>query len=58
MSQTRHIATQVKDADRVSERRAHIVRAAARVFRAKGFHGATIRDVAIEAGLSQGSLYN
>jgi AcrR family transcriptional regulator len=58
MSQTRHIATQVKDADLVSERRAHIVRAAARVFRAKGFHGATIRDVAIEAGLSQGSLYN
>jgi AcrR family transcriptional regulator len=58
MAQARTIAAQVKDADLIAERRAHIARAAARVFRAKGFHGATIRDVAIEAGLSQGSLYN
>lgn len=58
MSQPRIIAAQVKDAELVVERRAHIARAAARVFRAKGFHNATIRDVAVEAGLSQGSLYN
>lgn len=58
MPQPRIIAAQVKDAELVVERRAHIARAAARVFRAKGFHSATIRDVAVEAGLSQGSLYN
>lgn len=58
MTQLRNITTQVKDADLVSERRALIAGAAARVFRAKGFHNATIREVAIEAGLSQGSLYN
>ena len=46
------------NADLVADRRAHIASAAARVFRAKGFHNATIRDVAIAAGLSQGSLYN
>jgi AcrR family transcriptional regulator len=58
MAQPRIIAAQVKDAELVAERRAHIAQAAARVFRAKGFHSATIRDVAVEAGLSQGSLYN
>ena len=58
MPQPRIIAAQVKDAELVAERRAHIAQAAARVFRAKGFHSATIRDVAVEAGLSQGSLYN
>lgn len=58
MAQPRIIAAQVKDAELVAERRAHIAQAAARVFRAKGFHNATIRDVAVEAGLSQGSLYN
>ncbi|WP_353211623.1 TetR/AcrR family transcriptional regulator [Rhodovarius sp.] len=58
MTQARTIAAQVKGADLVADRRAHIASAAARVFRAKGFHNATIRDVAIAAGLSQGSLYN
>lgn len=58
MTRPRKIAAQVKDAELVTERHAHIAKAAARVFRERGFHNATIRDVAIEAGLSQGSLYN
>ncbi len=58
MTQTRVITAQVGDTGLVNERRAHIAQAAARVFRAKGFHNATIRDIAVEAGLSQGSLYN
>lgn len=58
MGQARVITAQVSDAGLVHQRRAHIAQAAARVFRAKGFHSATIRDIAIEAGLSQGSLYN
>lgn len=58
MAPSRVITAQVGDAALVNERRAHIARAAARVFRSKGFHSATIRDIAVEAGLSQGSLYN
>lgn len=58
MTQTRVITAQVGDTGLVNERRAHIAQAAARVFRRKGFHNATIRDIAVEAGLSQGSLYN
>lgn len=55
---SRVIAAQVKDQDRIQERRAQIAQAAARVFREKGFHTATIRDVAEAAGLTQGTIYN
>jgi len=55
---TRVIGAQVKDESRIQERRAQIAEAAARVFRDKGFHTATIRDVAEAAGLTQGTLYN
>jgi AcrR family transcriptional regulator len=54
----RIIGAQIKDGARVQERRARIAEAAARVFREKGFHGATIREVGIAAGLTQGTLYN
>jgi len=54
----RVIAAQVKDEARIRARRARIAEAAARVFREKGFHTATIRDVAEAAGLTQGTLYN
>jgi len=37
--------------------RAEAVRAAARVFAEKGFHGASTRDIAAEMGIQQGSLY-
>ncbi|HYF08577.1 MAG TPA: TetR/AcrR family transcriptional regulator [Acetobacteraceae bacterium] len=57
-SATRVIGAQVKDESRIQERRAQIAEAAARVFREKGFHTATIRDVAEAAGLTQGTLYN
>lgn len=38
-------------------RRAQILDAAARVFAEKGFHRATTREVAEEAGLSEGTIY-
>lgn len=38
-------------------RRAQILDAATRVFAEKGFHGATVRDVARAAGLADGTLY-
>jgi AcrR family transcriptional regulator len=39
-------------------RRQHVLDAAIRVFADKGFRGATIRDVAIAAGVSDGTIYN
>lgn len=39
-------------------RRAQIIEAAARVFAQKGFRRATTREVAREAGISEGTIYN
>ncbi len=39
-------------------RRQHVLDAAITVFAAKGFRGATIRDIAIAAGVSDGTIYN
>ncbi len=41
-----------------SVRRQHILEAAIRVFADRGFHRATIRDVAIAAGVADGTIYN
>lgn len=45
------------DPDLQRRRSAEIATAAARVFLAKGFHGASMQDVAREAGVSMGLLY-
>ncbi len=42
----------------VEARRKQILDAATEVFAQKGFHRATIQDIAREAGLSHGALYN
>ena len=42
----------------VHARRQQIVEAATRVFAAKGFRRATTREVAQEAGVSEGTIYN
>jgi AcrR family transcriptional regulator len=39
-------------------RRDQILNAAAKVFAGKGFHPATIKDVAKEAGIADGTIYN
>lgn len=39
------------------QRRDEILRAAARVFKAKGFHGARTEDICAEAGLSAGTVF-
>jgi AcrR family transcriptional regulator len=39
-------------------RRRHVLEAATRVFAERGFHAATIRDVARQAGVSDGTIYN
>lgn len=38
-------------------RRDHIIEAATRVFASKGYHRATIRDIAREAGVADGTIY-
>ncbi len=43
--------------ERVAAKKQLIIDAAARVFRQKGYEGATLRDIAKEAGLLAGSLY-
>lgn len=52
------IATPIKDAGLVKRRRSEICEAAYRVFVSKGFHGATMRQVASAAGVGIGSLYD
>jgi TetR/AcrR family transcriptional regulator, cholesterol catabolism regulator len=46
-----------KKPQHVGARTQQIIDAAARVFREKGYDGATLRDIAKEAGLLPGSLY-
>jgi AcrR family transcriptional regulator len=50
--------TKVRDSALVAQRQAEIVRAAIKVFREKGFHVATVRDIGEAAGFTQGTLYN
>jgi TetR/AcrR family transcriptional regulator, cholesterol catabolism regulator len=51
-------AIRIKDSSLVQARQAQIVEAARRVFREKGFHPATVREIGARAGLTQGTLYN
>ena len=51
------LKTAGKNGDLVQERRAQIFEAAARVFARRGFHKATMQEIATEAGLGKGTLY-
>jgi AcrR family transcriptional regulator len=42
----------------MAARRTHILEAAVKVFAAKGFHSTTIKDIAREAGIADGTIYN
>ncbi len=55
--QRRDIPTLVKDSNLVEEKRRQIVEAAVGLFVRKGFHQATTREIAREAGFSTGLLY-
>lgn len=54
---TVQIESNVKDPERIRERRQQIVEAAVRLFSDKGFHKTTTREIAKESGLSNGALY-
>ena len=51
------VPSQVKDPERVRERRMQIVQAAVSLFMEKGFHKTTTREIAKQSGLSNGALY-
>lgn len=48
----------IKDQSLIRARQAKIVEVARRVFREKGFHPATVREIGAAAGLTQGTLYS
>ncbi|MBI1963110.1 MAG: helix-turn-helix transcriptional regulator, partial [Candidatus Rokubacteria bacterium] len=54
----RSIETVVQDKDLVVRRHDEIFRAASRIFISRGYHAATVREIAQEAGLSLGGLYS
>jgi len=54
----RAIASQIQNELLVADRRERIIRAAITVFRNSGYHQATTKDVALEAGMTQSNLYN
>jgi AcrR family transcriptional regulator len=45
------------DTPRYQKQKLAAIRAAASVFSAKGFHGASTADIAARLGIKQGSLY-
>lgn len=52
-----HVESLVSDPRLVEERRAQIVRAAVKLFSAKGYYTTTIQQIAREAGVSTGLVY-
>jgi len=54
----KRVVARIKDRDLVERRRLQIVTAARAVFRDKGFHRATVRDIGRAARMTQGTLYN
>jgi len=52
------VKTKIKDPDLIQKRQKQICRGAMRVFRHKGFHSASIREIAKASRISLGSLYD
>lgn len=55
---TPHVPTTVKNENLIQKRREQIVLAAIKLFSQKGFHRTTLRELAEEAGLSHGNIYD
>jgi len=52
------VETRIKDPDLIELRRRQIAEGAIKVFLAKGYDRATVREIAEEAGLTMGTMYN
>lgn len=57
MKEKREIASSVKDESLIEMRRRQMIRGAVKLFKEKGFHRTTTREIAKEAGFSIGTLY-
>ncbi|WP_342513261.1 TetR/AcrR family transcriptional regulator [Sporosarcina sp. FSL K6-1522] len=56
--ETKHqVQSSVKDEGLIEKRREQIIQGAVKLFKKKGFHRATTREIAKEAGFSIGTLY-
>ena len=56
--QSKEVQANIKNARLIDLRRKQIIEGAMQVFAAKGFHGATVREIAEAAGLTMGTMYN
>ncbi|NTV80995.1 MAG: TetR/AcrR family transcriptional regulator [Candidatus Aminicenantes bacterium] len=54
----KEVQANIKNSRLVDLRRKQIIEGAMQVFAAKGFHGATVREIAEAAGLTMGTMYN
>jgi AcrR family transcriptional regulator len=52
------IKSRVKDKNLIDEKRRQIIEGAIKVFNKKGYHKATVREIAKEAGIGLGSVYD
>src|SRR6185312_16086467 len=57
METKRKVKSSVKDESLIEKRREQMIRGAVKLFKEKGFHRATTREIAKEAGFSIGTLY-
>ena len=53
----KHVISSIKDSNLVEMRRDQIIKSAITLFKQKGFHRTTTREIAKEAGFSIGTLY-
>ena len=52
------VVSSIKNEDLVDRRRKQIILGAVKVFTAKGFHKATVREIAEASGITMGTMYN
>ncbi len=54
----KEVKTRIKNSMVIGRRRRQIIEGAIKVFSAKGFHNATVREIAEQADVTMGTLYN
>ncbi len=54
----KEVKTKIKNPNLIDKRRKQIIEGALTVFKEKGFHSATVREIAEQSGLTEGTLYN
>jgi len=57
-SPSAHIPTKIKSQELIDDKRQQIIKGAVSVFKEKGYHKTTVRDIAKAAEISMGSLYD